>query len=187
MGLLSSIGSGLGAIASAPGNLLFGQTPPSPQSQVNSVSPQLSQMEQQQTQNAENFGANLPAYEQQQQNTAADASRQQLASQLAGTTANSNARGMLYGTYNQGQEANDTAQNQANLAQTDVNINNNAQNQLSQLQSQALGTGLAVNQDQQQQQAAAYQIALEQQQSNNALFGNLMKGAGAGAGLLAAG
>lgn len=186
-GVASAVGSGIQSVVNAPGNLLFGQTPPSPQSQVNSVSPALQQMQQQQETNAVNFGNNLPAYEQQQQNSAADASRQSLAQQLAGNTQNSNSRGMLYGSYNAGKQAQTTAENQAGLQQTDANVNTNAQNQLSEMQSQALGTGLAVNQSQQQENAAAYQMALQQQMSNNQLFGALLKGGGAGAGLLAAG
>lgn len=184
MGFFSSIGSGLQAVVSAPGNLLFGQTPPSPQSQTNSISPQLQQMQQQQAQTANNFQQNLPAYEQQQYNTAGDQSRQALSQQLANDTTSANSRGLLYGGYNQGQQAQDTAQSAANLNNTYANINTNAQNQLSQLQSAALGTGVAMNQSAQSEQQAAYQAALQQQLSNNQLFGSLTKGLGAGAGLL---
>lgn len=183
----STVGNGLKDVANVPGNIIFGQTPPSPQSQVNSISPQLSAMQQQQAQAAVDFGNNLPAYEKQQQNSAADASRQSLAQSLAGTTANSNARGMLYGSYNAGAQAQDVAKNQADLATTNANINTNAQNELSGMQSQALGTGLAMNQSQQQENDAAYQMALAQQLSNNQLFGSLLKGGGSAAGLLAAG
>lgn len=180
------IGTAVGSVfPSSVGSAIFGQTPPSPQSQTNSISPQLQQMQQQQVQNAQNYQQNMPAYEQQQQTAARDQSRQALAQQLAGTTANSNSRGMLYGSYNQGQQAQQTAQNQANLQNTYAGINTNAQNQLSQLQGQALGTGLAVNQSQQSENQAAYNMALQQQMSNNQLFGSLLGAGGSGAGLLA--
>lgn len=181
---MGGVANAVGSVVSAPGRLIFGQTPPSAQSQVNSVNPQLSQMQQQQAQAAVDFGNNLPAYEQSQHNAAADNSRQQLSQQLAGVTKDSNSRGMLYGSYNQGKQAQATAQNQANLAETDDNINTNAQNTLSQMQNQALGTGVTLNQTQQGENNAAYQAALQQQLSNNQLFGSLMKGGGAGAGLL---
>lgn len=204
MGLFSSIGNTISGAVTSPildpvvgvplalgktaSNAAFGSGPPqSVNSMTNPVDPQLQQMQQQQTQNAVNFGNNLPAYEKQQQNTATDTSRQQLATQLAGTTQNSNARGLLYGGYNQDQQAQDVAKNQANLAQTNTNINTNAQNQLSGMQSQALGTGMALNASEQQQQEAAYQAALQQQLAQNQAFGSFLGGAGAGAGLLALG
>ena len=164
---------------------IIGNRPQDPSQLENPLDPQLQQMQQQQEQQALDYKANMPGYENQQQNAATDNSRQALVSQLAGTTANSNARGMLYGSYNQGQQAQATAQNQANLNTTKANINTNAQNTLSGLQGQAVGSGLVMQQSQNAQALAAYQAALQQQQSTNGEFGAITGGVGKVAGLLA--
>ena len=177
----SAISAGTNAI----GNVLGGQQSSS-QSLVNPINPQLSQMQQNQVNAATNYANNLPSYEQQQQNAAADASRQQLAQGLAANTTNSNARGMLYGSYNQGQQAQTTAQNQANLQTTDANINTGDIATLQGLQSQALGSGIAMVNSQNQQETAAYQAALQQQLATNQAFGSFAQGAGSGAGLMMA-
>ena len=198
MGFFQDIGSGISGAAGAIGNgvssavggvgqLIFGQTPPTPQSQTNSISPQLQAMQQQQAQAAQNYATNLPSYENQQQNTATDSSRQQLAQTLAGTTAGTNANGLLYGSYNQGQQAQATAQNAANLQTTKANINTADQNTLASMQAAALGTGMAVNQSQQAENQTAYQTALAQQQNNTGLFNDLLQGAGKVTGLIAGG
>ena len=165
---------------------IIGNQPQDPSQLENPLNPQLQQMQQQQEQNASNYQANMPAYINQQQNAATDNSRQALASQLAGTTANSNARGMLYGSYNQGQQAQATAQNQAQLQNTNANINTDVQNTSNTLNNQAIQSGLAMQQSQNQQALAAYQAALQQQQSTNGEFGAITGGAGKAVGLLAA-
>lgn len=164
---------------------IIGNQPQDPSQLENPLDPQLQQMQQQQEQQALDYQANMPAYENQQQNAATDSSRQALAQQLAGTTANSNARGMLYGSYNQGQQANATAANQANLNTTKANINTNVQNTSNALNNQALGSGLALQQSQNAQALAAYQAGLQQQQSTNGEFGAITGGVGKVAGLLA--
>ena len=156
-------------------------------SQIPAINPQLQQMEQQQINAATQFGNNLPAYVKQQQNAATDTSRQNLAQTLAGTTQNSNARGLLYGGYNQGQQANATVQNQAQLGVTNENINTNAQNTLSQMQSAALGQGVALQGQQQTLNQQAYQQALAQMQAQNQGVGSLLGGIGSIGGLLAKG
>lgn len=181
---VNAVGSGLGAAAGAVGNVLGGQQP-NTQSLVNPVNPQLAQMQQNQVNAANNYAQNLPSYEKQQQNAAADASRQQLAQGLAANTTNSNARGMLYGSYNQGQQAQTTAQNQANLQTTNANINTGDIATMQGLQAQALGNGVAINNSQNEQEMAAYQAALQQQLATNQAFGSFLGGAGAGAGLIA--
>jgi len=195
MDLFNTIGNAIGSGAATLGNavtaplgvlgLASGQKPPNPQSMTNSVDPRLTQMRDQQTQQAEDYGKNLSTTEASQQQGAADTSRQALAQQLAGVTKGSNSRGMLYGSYNQGQQAQTTAKNAADLQQTKANINTNAQNTLSQLQDQALGTGIAINQSNQAEQNSAYQMALAEQMSNNQAFGGLISGLGSFGGLLA--
>lgn len=200
MGLFDSIGSvagtvgnavatGIGGVPYMAGKALLGGGGgggSSSSSSADQIDPRLRKMQDQQTQNAIDFGNNLPAYEEQQQRLAADSSRQQLAQQLAGVKANSNSRGMLYGSYNQGRQAQTTAQNAAALQTAKANINTQAQNTLNQMQGQALGEGVAVQQSQQYANQTAYQQALAQQLANNQLFGTLLGGAGMGAGLLLA-
>ena len=177
-GAVSAVGNVVGGGISQVGQTIFGSTPPSAQSQTESMDPRLLAMQNQQTQNAVNYGNNINAYEQQQQDTATDSNRQALAQQLAGVTQNSNARGLLYGGYNQGQQAQATAQNAANLQNTYAGINTGAQNTLSQLQQQALSSALALNQSEQSQNSAEYQTALAQQKANSGLFGGLLNGVG---------
>lgn len=180
-------GSGVGGPLWNPGNqLIVGNTPQDPSSLEAPLGASLQQMQAQQSQNALDYQKNLPALEGQQQSAATDASRQQLAGQLAGVTRNSNSRGLLYGGYNQGQQADATAQNQANLQTTKANINSTDQNNLSNLQNQAVSGGLAMQQAQNAQALAAYQAALQQQQAVNGEFGSLMSAGGKFAALLAA-
>lgn len=152
--------------------------PSNPQSMVNSVDPRLKQMRDEQIQQATDYKKNMPGYQQQQQRSATDTSRQQLAQDLAGVSKGSNARGMLYGSYNQGKQAQATAQNAADLQRTKAGINTGTEQTLSQLQNQALGTGMNVNATQQAQNALAYQIALQRQQASANAQGGLLGGVG---------
>lgn len=185
-GITHALGSVANVFAAAP-NIIAGQKPPDPKSQVNSLDPRLTGMRDQQIKAATEYGNNIKGYEKQQQNTAADTSRQNLAGQLAGVNTNSNSRGLLYGGYNEGEQAKTSAMNQAALQQQYSNINTNAQNTLSGLQNQALGTGLVINQTQQNQNDLAYQAALQQQMQNNQMFGSLLGGIGSIGGRMAAG
>lgn len=191
MSLLGDVGSSwitnpYGNAFNSVNGFIWGNQPQDPSQYENPLNPQLQQMQQQQAQQAASYQANMPAYENQQQNAATDSSRQGLAQQLAGTTANSNARGMLYGSYNQGQQASATAQNQAQLQTTKANINTNVQNTSNSLNNQALGSGLALQQSQNAQALAAYQAALQQQEATNGEFGAITGGVGKVGGLLAA-
>jgi len=186
-GVASGIGTVLGHSPGL-GPLFGGGNPPAPPSQmVNSVDPRLQQTRDDQIKWAQYYGANLPYYEKQQQNINTDNSRQALSQQLAGVTQNSNARGMLYGSYNQGEQAQAAAQNQAALQAENAIVNQNAQDKLSQLQAQAMGTGIAVNQSQQDINNQAYQIALARQQQAAQAMGSLVSGGGMLGGMAAAG
>ena len=167
-GVVSAIGSGIGDVAGAVGGLLGitgGQSATSP-GNVNAVNPQVAQIQQQQLASANNFNSNINNYEGDQINAATDASRLQTQQQQQASTTNSNARGMLYGGYNQNQSNNVSANNAASLNNQIANINVSAQAAGQQLNNQAVNSGLVSQGLNQTYNNAVYNAGMAQAQAN---------------------
>lgn len=173
----------------APGSLTapYFSQPGVPGQPVNPVDPRIQQIRDQQLNDANDYANNLDATRNSEYGVAEDSSRRQLAKDLAGDRTNANSRGMLYGSYEQGQEANSTGRNASALASAKTNINTDTQNTLNSLQNQALGSGMASNQADQDFYNQAYQRQLTNSQQKSNAFGNLASGGGSGLGLLGSG
>ena len=129
------------------------------------------QQQQKAVTNAQDFRANLPNYEQDQQNTATDSAKAKLANTMSGIDSSANSRGLLYSGLKQGAEANAAGGYASDLAATKANINQNAESAAEGMENAAVGQGLNQQQIMQQQNDAAYQQALAAQQQKFGMLG----------------
>ncbi len=161
---IGSVGGALvgglpGAIA---GNVLgnvFGQkgpqAPPPP-----ATDPNLGALQQQRTQEASAFKANLPGYEQDASTSLANQSRRQLAGQMAQNNTSANRRGLLGSGINQAANAQASGNAATSYANANQQMNNQLQNQADQMESSAINNGYQYWQSAKAGQDAAYNAAL---------------------------
>jgi hypothetical protein len=188
----STIGGGIagGPVGAALGNivgggalsgLLFGNSN-DPRSLVNSVDPNIESIYKQQLKQANDFNSNINNFEKDQINASTDASRLKTQQQQKESTANSNARGMLYGAYDQNKSNGIAASNESDLNKRIGDINYGAQATGQDLTKQAAQSGLVLQGFNQDYNNALYNTALSQQQnksnSANGLIGGVSKLAG---------
>ncbi len=175
------MGDTIKAVASPVADLLspiFGGNGDKAAGLVNKVNPMVAQVQGQQLAQANNFNANMGNYEKDQINSATDANRLKTAQDQQAGTANSNARGMLYGGHNENQN-NEIAANNTNALNSRIaNINMNAQNTGQQLNNQAVNSGLVLQGLNQNVANQQYNAAMNQQQQNAQGFNSLVSGVG---------
>ena len=115
----------------------FGPAQAAAQPQITPIDPRLQALVDQQNQQAQSFQANLPTYEQDQYSLSSSQQKNQAQQQSQNITANANQRGLLYSGINTGAQAQNQGALSTNLAATKGAINQNAQNQSTQLNATA--------------------------------------------------
>lgn len=142
------------------------------------IDPRLGALRDQQLNQAKDFRAGLPQYQENQFNAAADASRRQLAGDISGVRKSANQRGMLYSGLRQGAEAAAGGNAAAALAKRRVAINQESGERADALDNQALQSGMAVQQLEQKRLDTAYERALDRQKQKQAGLGSIAGGFG---------
>lgn len=139
------------------------------------IDPRLKQIRDAQIKQATDYRTNMKSMKDEQYNQAAEGSRQDLASRLAGVTSNMNNRGLLFSGLNQKARADTTQGVASDLAQTRANLNNRIDDQANALDSQALGTSFAAQQAQQGLNDSTYQSNLARAQLRQTAVNNLFQ------------
>lgn len=165
---------------------MWGMMEPGASPDAPGVNPNLAKVQQAQVGAYNQFTQNMPQMQNQMGNQARAGFNQQAGTQIQRNRATNSSRGLLYGGINQGQEAGIRGQAAVKSANAQGTINAGLLNSQSQLQGNAVNTGLAINQNQQQIQNDIYQQALAQMQASAGMFGSAMGSVGKVGGLLAA-
>lgn len=150
------------------------------------VNPNLAKVQQAQVGAYNQFTKNIPTMQNQMGNQARQGFNQQAGAQIQRNRSTNSGRGLLYGGINQGQEAGIHGQAATKSANAQGSINAGLLNTQSQLQGNAVNTGLSIQQNQQQIQDDIYQQAIAQMQASSGMFGSAMGSIGKVGGLLAA-
>jgi hypothetical protein len=120
-----------------------------------------------QSQQAKDFRGNLGNYKEQQSNAAGDVSRRQLASDIAGVQTRANSRGLLYSGLRQGSEIGAASRAGSDLAKKRMQINQEAESQADDYDSQALQSGVGLQQLEQQRLDRDYEYAIEKKKEKS--------------------
>ncbi len=173
----------LGPAASAIGGLLGLTGGNSAQAQVNSVNPQLGQIQKQQLSNANNFNSNMQNFENDQINAATDASRLKTTQQQRQNNTSANARGMLYGSYGQNQNNQTAAANTNSLNNQISGIDKAAINTGQDMNNQAINNGLVLQGYNQDYNNAIYNTAMDSQKNKAGGVNGLIQAVGSVVGM----
>lgn len=184
VGLGSMIGAGvpgmvLGGLAgAAEGN--EGVAPSAP-----GEDPAMAKLRAQQMQNAKEFRANMPNMQREMGENLKTTANQGLSAANKNTNEGMSSRGLLYSNLNKGAQAGNRSRTQAGVAKGTSDINTGLMNAANTLDTQAIETGVGIQQTQQAIQNDIYSQAMAKMNAQNAQAGGLMGLAGT-AGMLAA-
>lgn len=179
--ILGGAAAHVGGILPALGDNLYGSGPDAPP--VPGTPGALDQLKQAQINTAKDFRQNLPGMEGQLGNQLASSSNQQLGQDTSSLKQMNSRRGLLYGGVNAGGENKLRASAQGGLSAAKSQLHAGLESQANQLDSEAIQTGVAIQQSQQQMQNLIYQQALARMQSENAMMGSLFQAGGMAAGM----
>jgi hypothetical protein len=189
---VQSVGNYVGQVAQNPITYLSGNpttgsvatslgigTPP-PQPNVPGVDPNVSALQGEQVQQAADFNKNLPGLKQQMAEGLTQQSNQLVAQNKDALNHRNAGRGLLYGGINAGEEGAMRANAATNLTGQITSANAGLDELGTTLSSEAVQTGVNIQQDAQAQQDQIYQQAMASLSANNQLYSGI-----AGTGLLA--
>jgi len=141
--------AGIGSDMFDPANIVHKSPDDSgPAPEAPGVDPSLAKLKEQQLANAKNFRANIPSMQKQMGENLQTSANQELSGQLKGTQEANSRRGLLYSSINKGQQAGERARTQAGIARETGNINTGLLNAANTLDTQAIQTGVGIQQTQ---------------------------------------
>lgn len=142
------------------------------------IDPTLGNMRKAQANQAKDFRAGMPGYQQQLSSNLRQQGSYDLDQGLHDTRQANSSRGLLYGGKNLGDEQSVRGQIGNRMAQGTGQINTGLQSAANQLDANAVQSGLAIQQSSQQIQDQIYGQALARMNGNNAAFSGLMSAGG---------
>lgn len=181
MGLLKKIGK-VAAVAASPATAaLFGglalakgkEHDPQGLNQANDYASQSAALQNRLGEQAQDYRSKLPEYKSNAFNAAQDSGRQDLAQQMAGIDSASNRRGLLYSGLNQGAKQGAASKYASDMSQKQYDIGQEQEGIATGMENDAIGAGFQNLAIQRGGADTAYQAALAQRQSQNAMYGNL--------------